>query len=136
MWLHNGHANGSGAGIYSNGGSLQIGGSTFASNTAAEWSGLYTTANTTTTITHTTFVDNSATQDGGAIYNAGGSTTVLGGFARTEGKSATAGDSQQRTAPSNASIFDTNTAVTRGGAVNNQGALTHWEYLGPITTLG
>lgn len=124
VWLHNGHANGNGAGVYSNGGSLQIEGGTFASNTATNGAGLYTTATTTTTITETSFEDNSATQDGGAIFNAGTLTVVLSGFGNNSAGRYGGAISNSGTATLSEAILGTNTAVTRGGGVNNQGSLT------------
>ncbi len=122
----------SGGAIY-NQGSLQILGGSFTGNQATEGGAIYNVSGGSLSITQgTLFSANSASQDGGAIYNAGSTTITQALFTANQANgpagtpSPSCGGALCNVSAANIteSTFAGNTSTGSGGAIENFGAAT------------
>ncbi len=117
----------SGGAVFVNGGSVTIDQSTFAENTATNVSGgaIWLNVGTTLAVTESIFSGNDASNHGGAIRQASGSTTI-GESLFEDNTTGTYGGAFSAKAPSTVNIVNTtmvfNTAGNSGGAIKADGA--------------
>jgi uncharacterized repeat protein (TIGR01451 family) len=126
---------GAGGAVYNNGGPATVDQTTFASNTADQGGAIYWEANTSVSVTNSTFDGNVASTQGGAVYDNDSSSMTLSSDSFTHNSAPGGGGAVELNATSttqytlNHDVFDANIAR------NGDGGAVLW-YYGQLTSTG